>query len=127
MALRLAQDLDAPDRAGRGSATAASRGAPTGPRRFDAGPVEQVGAELDSPVDAGRGGVAGTALGEADGQVELGGGEPTGSRRVTSPGRSMTEPARGVFCKTSITWNNGWRDSDRAGFNTSTRRSKGRS
>src|SRR5262249_5721737 len=38
-----------------------------------------------------------------------------------------SSPTGPAFCSTSITWNNGWRDNDRAGLSSSTRRSNGTS
>ena len=49
----------------------------------------------------------------------------TGSKPVLSPGSSRLTSA--LFCSTSITWNSGWRASERAGLITSTSRSNGSS
>ena len=49
----------------------------------------------------------------------------TGSKPVLSPASSRLTSA--LFCSTSITWNSGCRDSERAGLSTSTSRSNGSS
>src|SRR6059036_2963371 len=49
----------------------------------------------------------------------------TGSMLALSPASSSCTGA--LFCNTSITWNSGWCDSDRAGLSTSTSRSNGSS
>ena len=46
---------------------------------------------------------------------------------TASPGSSRAEPALRPLSNASITWNSGCRDSDRAGFSTSTSRSNGSS
>ena len=50
----------------------------------------------------------------------------TGSNARRQPRQARAAPAA-LFCSASITWNSGWRDSERAGLSTSTSRSNGTS
>ena len=92
--------------------------------RLGAGAIEQVGGVLEHAVDSHRGAIAAALLAKTDGEVELVV-AATGSNAVVSPGRS--KPAGALFWNASITWNSGWRASERAGLTTSTRRSNGSS
>ena len=49
----------------------------------------------------------------------------TGTVETSRPGSAKALSA--LFCHTNMTWNSGWWDSERAGFNASTRYSNGRS
>ena len=59
-------------------------------------------------------------------QVELGAARWRPAQRSASA-RAAPSSAGALFCSASITWNSGWRDSERAGLSTSTSRSNGRS
>ena len=89
------------------------------------GALEQVGAVFQHPVDPRRRAVRPRAarVGSATGR--------TWRCAVATGSSARLQPrqARGctgaLFCNASITWNSGWRASDRAGLRTSTRRSNG--
>ena len=65
-------------------------------------------------------------LAEAERQVELGAGGRHRLEGCLQP-RQLEASRRALFWNASITWNSGWRASERAGLSTSTSRSNGRS
>ena len=94
-------------------------------QRRNARAVEQVGGVFQCPVDPRRLAVRAALLARLRNKSNLALAVSTGSTTATSPGRSRLAGA--LFCSASITWNSGWRDSERAGLMTSTSRSNGKS
>ena len=93
--------------------------------RLDAGAVEQVGGIFHHPADPRRRPSAPRSSPRLTDRSNFALEVATRSKPQLSPSSSSFTSA--VFCSTSITWNSGCRDSDRAGLSTSTSRSNGTS
>ena len=119
-------DVARPGGPGRRRPRPAARTQPVGERLRPSRRSKRSVAYSSVPVDAVRRRRRRLRLREAEGQVELGGvGARSDSARPSGPaGRSRWSA---VFWKASITWNSGWRASDRTGLSASTSRSNGTS
>ena len=111
-----------PARAPQPPPPAAEPAAPPAPRRSPRS--NRSVAYSSTPVDPGRRAVRRRAArqGSATGRTWR-----SRSRPARTPPRSpgSSRPTGALFCNASITWNSGWRDSERAGLSTSTSRSNG--
>ncbi len=92
-------------------------------RRF----VEQVAGVFQHAVDPARRAVGEPPLDEPDRQVELRARGRDRLWRHRKPRQLQVVAPASPASNASITWNSGCRDSDRAGFSTSTSRSNGSS
>ena len=102
---------------------------PPQPRRDQRGCVliEQIRGDGHRSPQAARAVPAGY-LRHDDSRSNLACARPVGTGVAVTSGRSAARAATvPMFCKVSITWNSGWRASDRSGATTSTSRSNGTS
>src|SRR5262249_54881075 len=128
------QDLNAADRTLRiGNRTLQQPNEPL-PEPLNAAPLKQVARVFQNPMDPRRRAIFPALFRKAQRQVKLRArpryllhtrAQPGQLNDRLSPASSST--GSGWFCSTSITWNSGCRDSERAGLSTSTKRSNGKS